>query len=254
MVAGELERGRWGQMTGPPREVSRCFKSYSGPDESIENASSGSPPSGLAYLSLTALPSTPTRRQGRGTSHDTSPRCPSLIPRRRWARTPELFGLRHGPPWNKGFEGRWARLRLPKLFDHRLDGGTKKLGRRETGASRRKPFSFFPISARFTHRCLSVTTMAAIDLPIAVAACLVARRAKSVVRRSSATSSGDKPWPLSRSFSRSAWYAWSTAILCNEATAWPAASYALPFKRDVSWRGLDGKEGALREDVSPTER
>ncbi len=34
---------------------------------------------------------------------------------------------------------------------------------------------------------------------------LVARRAKSVVRRSSATSSGDKPWPLSRSFSRSAW-------------------------------------------------
>ncbi len=29
--------------------------------------------------------------------------------------------------------------------------------------------------------------MAAIDLPIAVAACLVARRAKSVVRRSSAT-------------------------------------------------------------------
>ncbi len=57
----------------------------------------------------------------------------------------------------------------------------------ETGASSRKPFSFFPISARFTPRCLSVTTMAAIDLPIAVAACLVARRAKSVVRRSSAT-------------------------------------------------------------------
>ncbi len=35
--------------------------------------------------------------------------------------------------------------------------------------------------------------MAAIDLPIAVAACLVARRAKSVVRRSSATSSGTSP-------------------------------------------------------------
>ncbi|XP_058636273.1 pyrin-like [Onychostoma macrolepis] len=44
-----------------------------------------------------------------------------------------------------------------------------------------------------TEMSLSVTTMAAIDLPIAVAACLVARRAKSVVRRSSATSSGDKP-------------------------------------------------------------
>ncbi len=55
----------------------------------------------------------------------------------------------------------------------------------ETGALKRKPFSFFPISARFTHRCLSITTMAAIDLPMAVAACLVARRAKSVVRRSS---------------------------------------------------------------------
>ncbi len=48
----------------------------------------------------------------------------------------------------------------------------------ETGASSRKPFSFFSRSARFTHRCLSVTTMAAIDLPIAEAACLVARRAR----------------------------------------------------------------------------
>ncbi len=124
----------------------------------------------------------------------------------------------------------------------------------ETGASSRKPFSFFSRSARFTHRCLSVTTMAAIDLPIAEAACLVARRARSVVRRSSATSSGDKPWPLSRSFSRSAWYAWSTAMVCNEATAWPAAAYALPFKRDVAWRGPDGKEGTFREGVSPIER
>ncbi len=63
----------------------------------------------------------------------------------------------------------------------------------EIGASRRKPFSFFSRSAKFTHRCHSITTMAAMDLPIAVAACLVARRAKSVVRRSSATLSGDKP-------------------------------------------------------------
>ncbi len=117
----------------------------------------------------------------------------------------------------------------------------------ETGASRRRPFSFFSRSAKFTHRCHSVTTIAAMDLPIAVAACLVAQRAKSVVRRSSATSSGDKPWPSSRSFSRSAWYAWSTAMVCNEATAWPAAAYALPFKRDVSWRDLNGKEGTFRE-------
>ncbi len=49
-------------------------------------------------------------------------------------------------------------------------------------------------------------------------------------------------------------YAWCTAMVCNEASAWPAAAYALPFKRDVSWRGLDGKEGTFREDISPMER
>ncbi len=37
---------------------------------------------------------------------------------------------------------------------------------------------------------------------------------------------------LSRSFSRSVWYTWSTTIVCNEATVWPAAAYALPFKQD----------------------
>ncbi len=37
----------------------------------------------------------------------------------------------------------------------------------EIGALRRKPLSFFSRSAKFTHRCLSVTTMAAMDLPIA---------------------------------------------------------------------------------------
>ncbi len=42
--------------------------------------------------------------------------------------------------------------------------------------------------------------------------------------------------------------------MCNEVKAWPAAVYAMPFKQDFSWRGLDGNEGALREDVSPTER
>ncbi len=62
-------------------------------------------------------------------------------------------------------------LALPAFRCLRRDG--------ETGASSRKPFSFFSRSARFTHRCLSVTTMAAIDLPIAEAACLVARRARS---------------------------------------------------------------------------
>ncbi len=66
----------------------------------------------------------------------------------------------------------------------------------ETGASRRKCFSFSPMSARFTHRCLSVaTTMVAINLPVAAAVCLVALRAWSVVRRNSATASGGAPDP-----------------------------------------------------------
>ncbi len=73
-----------------------------------------------------APPSNPTRRRGRGTGRDTSPLCPSLILRRRWVRTPALFGLRPGPSRNEGFEGRWARLRLLKLLDHRLDGGYRK--------------------------------------------------------------------------------------------------------------------------------
>ncbi len=46
------------------------------------------------------------------------------------------------------------------------------------------------MSARFTNKCLSVATIAAIDLPIAAAVCLVAFRAKSVVRRNSVTASG----------------------------------------------------------------
>ncbi|KAL0148337.1 hypothetical protein M9458_056399, partial [Cirrhinus mrigala] len=35
----------------------------------------------------------------------------------------------------------------------------------DTGALRRKPLSFLPMSARFTHRCLSVTTKAPMTLP-----------------------------------------------------------------------------------------
>ncbi len=84
-------------------------------------------------------PSTPTRRRGRGTSRDTSLLCPSLILRRRWARTPALFGLRPGPSWNEGFEGCWARLRLPKLLNHRLNGGTEKLGRRNRSIEQKAP-------------------------------------------------------------------------------------------------------------------
>ncbi len=144
-----------------------------------------------------APPSRPTRRWGRGTSRDTSLLCPSLILRPGRAKTPALFGLKPGPYWNKGFEGCWARLRLPKLLDHHLNRYRKS---RKVRLEHREESPFFPISARFIHRCLSVTTMAAIDLPIAVAASLVAWRAKSVVRCSSATSSGDKPLTLIQVF------------------------------------------------------
>ncbi|XDV28359.1 hypothetical protein PO909_031686 [Leuciscus waleckii] len=63
----------------------------------------------------------------------------------------------------------------------------------ETWASRRKAFSSSPMPAKFTHRCLSVATMVANDRQIAAAVCLVARRARCVVRRNSATAPGVKP-------------------------------------------------------------
>ncbi len=66
--------------SAPPRERSRCF-THLGPDESVANASSGSPPSQVLPTSLLpAPPSSPTRRQGRGTSRDTSLLCPSRSP------------------------------------------------------------------------------------------------------------------------------------------------------------------------------
>ncbi len=79
--------------------------------------------------------STPDRRRGRGTSCNTSPLCLSPILRPGRARTPALFGLRPGPSWNEGFKSRRPRPRLPELLDHRIDGGTKKLGRREESPS-----------------------------------------------------------------------------------------------------------------------
>lgn len=53
----------------------------------------------------------------------------------------------------------------------------------ETGALRRKFFPFSLMSAKFSHRCRSMTTIAAIERPIAVAVCLVAQRARSMVRQ-----------------------------------------------------------------------
>ncbi len=153
--------------------------------------------------------STPTRRRGRGTSRNTSPLCPPPILRPGRARTPALDLDLLRMKVLKAADRALASLN----FSTTVSTEVPKSSEGETGASRRKPFSSLSRSAKLTHRCLSVTIMAAIDLPIAVAAFLVARRAKSVVRRSSATSSGDKPWPLSRSFSRSAWYAWSVTMV-----------------------------------------
>ncbi len=84
-LQGNLERGRWGPMTVPPPPPPRGkgvdVSSHLCPDKSVANASSGSPPSQVLPTSLLpAPPSSPTRRQGRGTSRDTSLLCPSLSP------------------------------------------------------------------------------------------------------------------------------------------------------------------------------
>jgi len=50
----------------------------------------------------------------------------------------------------------------------------------EMGASRRKDLSFSLIPNMFSHRCLSITTIAAIKQLLASAICLVAQRARSV--------------------------------------------------------------------------
>ncbi len=107
-----------------------------------------------------APPTCTTRRWGRGTSHDTNLLCPSLILRPGRARTPALFGLRSGPSWNEGFQSCWARLRLPKLLNHCLDGGTEKLWRPDWGIEN-KALLFLPdicqvhpqMSLRYHHGC-----------------------------------------------------------------------------------------------------
>ena len=74
-----------------------------------------------------------------------------------------LLGLRPGPSWNEGSESSGVRLRLPELLDHRLNGNTEKFRRRNLSIEK-KALSFFLMSARFIHRSLSATTMAAIVL------------------------------------------------------------------------------------------
>ncbi len=155
------------------------FKSYSGLDESIENTSSGSPPSGLAYLFDPLLPLALPAGGGEARAatlafcaHLWSPDGDGPGPLHCSGSDLNLLGMRV----LKADERAFASLN----FSTTVLTEVPKSSEGETGASRRKS-SFFPISARFTHRCLSVITMA--HLPIAVAACLVARRAKSVVPR-----------------------------------------------------------------------
>ncbi len=105
----------------------------------------------------------------------------------------------------------WARLRLLEFYS--LKG--------KTGASRRKRFSFSLMSARFTNRCLSVATIAAIDLPIAAAVCLVALSYRLGGADPGLGPSANQPGMP------------ATPTSCRAAPAWQAAMYALPFKRDV---------------------
>ncbi len=92
--------------------------------------------------------STPTRRRGRGTSRDISLLCLSPILRPGRPRTPALFGLRPGPSRNEGFKSRRACPRLPEL-DHRIDGGTEKLGRRDWSIE--KKALLFPLEVCQVH-------------------------------------------------------------------------------------------------------
>ncbi len=93
-----------------------------------------------------------------------------------------MFRLRLIPAWYTWLYAAESTFASLNFTDHRLNGCAEQFQKGKTGASRRNRFSFSPMSDRFTNRCLSVATIAAIDLPIAAAICLVAFRAKSVVR------------------------------------------------------------------------
>ncbi len=142
----------------------------------------------------------------------------SLARRPGWARSPSVFRLRLRPArytWLYAAKRAFASL---NFTDHRLNGCAEQFQKGKIGASRKKRFYFSPMSTRCTNRCLSVATIA---LPIAAA---------------------NQPGMP------------ATPTLCKAAPAWPAATYALPFKRDVFFSGLDGRTGAFNVDVTPAER
>ncbi|RXN32985.1 hypothetical protein ROHU_015881 [Labeo rohita] len=72
---------------------------------------------------------------------------------------------------------------------------------------------------RLSPRCLSVETIAAIERPMGRAVCFVARRERSVARRSSKNASSSMVPSVLKSLSRSAWYACKTAMVCRAAPA-----------------------------------
>ncbi len=124
----------------------------------------------------------------------------------------------------------------------------------ETGAFSRNALSLSFIWDRVNQKCLSVTNSAAIDRPIALAVSLVARSNKSVALSISAISSDFIVSSSSKYPNNSAWYACSTAMVCKQPAAWPAAVYALHTKAKVVIRGLVDNTGAFREDSPLGER
>lgn len=128
--------------------------------------------------------------------------------------------------------------RLSKLLRHCLNGHAEKFRGRHP---EHQIFSFSLISARFNHRCLSVTTIAAIKWPTAAAVCLAARRVRSVVGRNSVTASGDNaPSLLAGQPGRLA-----TQLLCAK----HLQSGLLP-KREVVCSSLDGSSTCDTYDFS----
>ncbi len=92
--------------------------------------------------------------------------------------------------------------------------------------------------------------MAAIDHLIARAVSLVVRRAKSAILLSSMMLSELMASRSSISFSRSAWYACNTDMVCRHAPAWPAAAYHFSKNAEVVRSSLEGKDIAFRDNAA----
>ncbi|XDV17589.1 hypothetical protein PO909_023423, partial [Leuciscus waleckii] len=115
----------------------------------------------------------------------------------------------------------------------------------ESGASRNAVRSDSDISESVSHRCLSVTVREAMLRPIACAAYLVARRARSVALLKSGTQIASGPF--SSSFRRrSAWKICRVTIVCSADAACQAAEKARPSRVDVMRQAFDGSASLAR--------